>query len=215
LFQVPTKLGMPAPPSHFSQRATTGKSYVNEPTSRQNSISHLSNVPSNLSGNLMIATQIKRFLISAQKQQSRLNACSSGDTKALERLFMEHRVQRGDNPHPVESVKTDRSIESTTLSTDEFLERAVAARQTTIVKLILQIYLTLSLTQSHGVVHAVLKNPDPEILQALCNRDHAFAGFSVDYGMRSFLTDACALPPEQAVPILHVLLDNGSDVDDG
>jgi hypothetical protein len=33
--------------------------------------------------------------------------------------------------------------------------------------------------------------------------------------MRCFLTDACARPPEKIVPVLHVLLDNGADVNDG
>ncbi|KAI8634302.1 hypothetical protein F5Y19DRAFT_412921 [Xylariaceae sp. FL1651] len=33
--------------------------------------------------------------------------------------------------------------------------------------------------------------------------------------MRTFITDACALPPAQAVPVLHVLLDNNASVDDG
>lgn len=146
-----------------------------------------------------------------------LNACSSGDTGALKRFFAKHEVQRGGNPLPVQTIDAEGSAEptNTSLSIDVLLERAVAARQLAVVELVLQSYPKLSLAQRHGVVRAVLENPDAEILQVLCSHDCHFASFSVDYGMRTLLADACALPPVQAVPMLHVLLDNDGDVNDG
>ncbi|KAI1195420.1 hypothetical protein F5X97DRAFT_308231 [Nemania serpens] len=166
-----------------------------------------------------MATRTKRFPISAQEQQSLLNACSSGDTGALRRFFAEHGVQQGGNPLPVpvQDINTDSSAKppNTSLSADTLLEQAVAARQLAVVELILQTHPKPSLAQSHGIVRAVLENPDPKILQVLCGHDRDFASFSVDYGMRTLLTDACALPPAQAVLVLHVLLDNDGDVNDG
>ncbi|KAI1274865.1 hypothetical protein F5Y07DRAFT_400937 [Xylaria sp. FL0933] len=167
-----------------------------------------------------MTTQAQHFRISLQEQHSMLIAISSGDTEALKRLLIEHGVQRArnaGNPPSDQTLTPEGSAKSTTtsLSIHTVLEKAVAARQLDAVKLILKTYPALSLSQSHGVVRAVLGNPDPSILQALCAHDHAFASLSMDYGMRSFITDACALPPAQAVPILHVLLDNDADVDDG
>ncbi|KAI1119753.1 hypothetical protein F5Y10DRAFT_273757 [Nemania abortiva] len=167
-----------------------------------------------------MTTQPEYFRISAQEQHSVLNALSSGDTEALKRLLVECGVQRASNTSnsPFDQTLTpEGSAKSptTSLSIYTILETAVAARQLNAVKLILRTYPALSLSQGHGVARAVLRAPDPEILQALCAHDRAFASLSMDYGMRSFLTDACTVPPAQAVPILHVLLDNDADVDDG
>jgi hypothetical protein len=151
-----------------------------------------------------------------------LDACSFGDVANLQRLFIKHGIQPGSKPIPTQVVgpngppgKSEKINEPKIPSTDELLERAVAAKQITVVKFILQTYPSLSLNQSHGVVRAVLDNSDPAILQALCGHERDIASFSVDYGMRTFLTDACAQPPAQIVPVLQVLLDNGADVHDG
>ncbi|KAI0859733.1 hypothetical protein F4860DRAFT_481320 [Xylaria cubensis] len=154
--------------------------------------------------------------------KSMLDACSSGDVELLQKLFNKHGIQRGSKPIPVRFVATGgsqadpkESIVPIMPATDELLEQAVAARQINVVHLILHTYPSISLNQSHGVVRAVLENPDAEVLEALCNHAPDFASFSIDSGLRTFLTDACTLPPDQAVPILNVLLDNGADVDDG
>lgn len=97
------------------------------------------------------------------------------------------------------------------ISSDE----AVAAKQLKIVNFILQTCPSLSLKQSFDVVDAVLDNPDPAILKALCDHEKNFASFSIDYHIHCFLTAACARPPAEIVPVLHVLLDNGGDVNDG
>ncbi|RYC56688.1 hypothetical protein CHU98_g9519 [Xylaria longipes] len=167
-----------------------------------------------------MTTQAQHFQISAQEQHSMLNACSSGDTGALKLLLAEHGAQRASNTGNPPSDQTftpegSATSTNTSLSIHTLLETAVAARQLLVVNLILQTYHALSLSQSHGVGRAVLGTPDPDMLQVLCAHDHAFASLSVDYGMRSLITDACALPPAQAVPILHVLLDNDADVNDG
>ncbi|KAI0549250.1 hypothetical protein F4679DRAFT_595986 [Xylaria curta] len=81
-----------------------------------------------------------------------------------------------------------------------------------ILSILFSIYI---LHQSHGIVRVVLQNPDAEVLDSLCNHNRSFASFSIDSGLRTFLTDACTSPPHQAGPILNVLLDYDADVDDG
>ncbi|KAI0503233.1 hypothetical protein F5B22DRAFT_630190 [Xylaria bambusicola] len=167
-----------------------------------------------------MATRAHYFQINAQEEQSMLNACSSGDIRALEQLLKKHGVQGGNNTGnlPFDQTATadgPAKLNTISLSIHTLLEKAVAARQLAVVKLILQTCPAILLTHGHGVVHTVLEAPDSDILQELCAHDHTFASFSVDHGMRSFLTDACALPPAQAVPILHILLDNNADVNDG
>ncbi|KAI1405229.1 hypothetical protein F4819DRAFT_444508 [Hypoxylon fuscum] len=172
-----------------------------------------------------MATDNGHVSVSDDPVSPMLEACSSGDISTLQRLFADHGIQPGSEPiYPkfVDPSGNPQEVSSTSVTesqqippTTELLERAVAAKQVVIVRFILQNYPSLSLMQLHGVVRAVLENPDPAVLQALCDHESSFASFSVDYGMRSFLTDACARPPEEIVPVLHVLLDNGADVDDG
>ncbi|KAI1424057.1 hypothetical protein F5Y12DRAFT_797732 [Xylaria sp. FL1777] len=175
------------------------------------------------SAHLVMTTLDEYFANTRREQQLILDACSSGDIELLQHCFDRHGVRPGSKPIPMDVAGDDSSqteeqemfTESIIPPADELLERAVAARQTTLVKFILLTYPSLSLSQNHGIVRAVLENPDAEILHYLCKHDHTFASLSIDYGFRTFLTDACALPPAQAVPILHVLLDNGADVNDG
>ncbi|RFU25760.1 hypothetical protein B7463_g10572, partial [Scytalidium lignicola] len=65
------------------------------------------------------------------------------------------------------------------------------------------------------IIEAILDNGDANTLQAFCVHYPDFASFSIDYHGKTFLTKACARPPEKIVPVLHVLLDNGADVNDG
>lgn len=151
-----------------------------------------------------------------------LDACSSGDISTLQRLFAENGIQPGSKP--VYGVYYDpkhypqgypATAESNIPSTWELLAQAVAAKHIAVVQFILQTYPSLSLSQVLAVVHAVLDNPDPAVLQVLLDHEPGFANFSIDSGMRCFLTEACARPPEEIEPVLHVLLDNGADVNDG
>lgn len=133
---------------------------------------------------------------------SMLTASTAGDIPTLQQLL---------------EKSSDESVgcQMTTPRPDTLLERAVAAKQTDMVKFILQSYPSLNLGQSHNVVHAVLDNPDAEILQVLCNHDSGFANFSIDYSIQTLFTEACTKPPEQITSVLNVLLDNGLDVHDG
>ncbi|KAI1659199.1 hypothetical protein F4813DRAFT_354147 [Daldinia decipiens] len=151
-----------------------------------------------------------------------LDVCSSGDISTLQRLFTDHGIQPGSKPVYPKLIDPGSLQEALTTTmglrippTSKLLEQAVAAEQVAIVKFILQMYPSFSLMQEHGIVRAVLEHPNPEILQVLCNHERNFASFSIDSGMRSFLTDACARPPEEIGPVLHVLLDYGADVYDG
>ncbi|KAI6092236.1 hypothetical protein F4821DRAFT_225184 [Hypoxylon rubiginosum] len=155
----------------------------------------------------------------SSQKSSMLDACSSGDISTLQKLFTDHGIQRGSKPVYTSFVdpndSKDATVELQIPPTAELLERAVLAKQRAVVTFLLRTYPSFSLMQEHGVVRAVLDSPDPDILQALCEHEPSFACFSVDYGLRSFLTDACAQPPDKIAPVLHVLLDNGADVNDG
>ncbi|OIW26696.1 hypothetical protein CONLIGDRAFT_646846 [Coniochaeta ligniaria NRRL 30616] len=153
-----------------------------------------------------------------------LDACSSGDIATLKRLFAEEGIRPGSKPiygvyydpkYYPQGPPATATAESDIPSTWELLARAVAAKHVVIIQFILQTYPSFSLNQALGVVHAMLDNPDPAVLQVLLDHEPEFASYSVDYGMRCFLTDACARAPEEIVPVLHVLLDNGADVNDG
>ncbi|KAI0196347.1 hypothetical protein F4808DRAFT_321149 [Astrocystis sublimbata] len=151
-----------------------------------------------------------------------LNACASGDIEACRHFFAQDEV-RGRNKLTnlggITSADTETESGDTTSITvapkDKLLEQAVTSRQARVVHLLLDTYPSISLDQCDGIVRAVLENPDTEVLQALCNHDRTFSSYCFDGGFRTFLTEACTLPPSQAVPILHVLLDNDADVDDG
>jgi hypothetical protein len=79
----------------------------------------------------------------------------------------------------------------------------------------LEKYPTYSFNQEFEIIKSILDNADAETLRVLCAHDPRLASTSMDYGMRSFLTDACARPPEHIVAVLHVLLDNNADVNNG
>lgn len=148
-----------------------------------------------------------------------LGVCCSGDISTLQRLFTDHGIQPGSKPvypkftdlgSPQEALTTTMGLQIP--PTGKLLERAVAAEQVAVVKCILHMYPSFSLMQEHGIVRAVLEHPNPAVLQVLllqvlCGHERGFASFSIDSGMRCFLTDACARPPEEIGPVLHVLLD--------
>lgn len=151
-----------------------------------------------------------------------LDACSSGDVVALERQLIKHGIQSGSQPIITQCVDGKWSwVESKLITgcmippTEELLDRAVATKQLVVVKFILQTYPSFNLSQGQGIARTVIRHPDPTILKALCDHDGNFASLSMDYGFRTFFTQACEQPPTQIVPVLHVLLDYGADVDDG
>ncbi|KAH9986112.1 hypothetical protein F4779DRAFT_624318 [Xylariaceae sp. FL0662B] len=109
-----------------------------------------------------------KYLTMQDQKQSMLDVCSSVDVATLQQLFIEHGIQTGSKP-----IRTQYIIPST----DELFERAVASKQITVVNFILRTYPSLTLNQSHGVVSAVRDNPDPVVLQALCDYERNFASF--------------------------------------
>jgi hypothetical protein len=137
--------------------------------------------------------------MSALVHEAILKACASGDLPTLKEVLGDIRPQPRTEPPAAR----------------EHLETAVASRQTTIVKFLLQTYPSLSLSQESGIVHSILDNADADTLRVLCAHDPLFASFSIDYAFLSFLTEACKQPPDKIVPVIHVLLDNDADVHDG
>lgn len=139
-----------------------------------------------------------------------LNACSSGDIARLKRLLEDIGPQPGSDCVGRQCQKVVN-----TAAVHELLAKAVSSKQAATTAYLLKTYPWVTLCQAFEVVQAVLDNPDADTLRPLCAHDKSFASFSIDYHMQCFITEACARPPEQIVPVLHVLLDCGADVNDG
>lgn len=155
-------------------------------------------------------------------RQAAFDACSSGDTSTLLRLFEENGIQPTNGPvrrwfigSKAPPPPPDYISEFSIPNPYDLLERAVVAKQPAIIKLIFITYPSISLAQMSDIVEAILANPHGPTLQALVDHQPSFASFSVDYGLRSFLTEACSNRSEDIVPVIHVLLDAGGDVNDG
>ncbi|KAI0124163.1 hypothetical protein BJ170DRAFT_598485 [Xylariales sp. AK1849] len=153
---------------------------------------------------------------------SMLEACSSGDVAALQQLLSAHEIQPGSKPIITQCIdgkwsrKESKSIPGYMMpSTEELLDRAVATNQLAVVECILQTYPSLEFSEGQGIARTVIRYPNPLILKTLCSHDHNFAHLTMDYGFRTFFTEACEQPPMKIVTVLQVLLDEGVDVDDG
>lgn len=156
------------------------------------------------------------------QEQYMLSACSSGDVIALQRLFSIHGIAPGSPPIFTQCVNgTYSRVESKLIpgymipSAMELLETAVAARQLAIVEFIFRTYPQLKLSEGQNIACAIIEHPDATILKSICDHDPTFASLTMDYGFRTFFTQACEQPPAQIAPVLHVLLDYGADIDDG
>ncbi|KIM97061.1 hypothetical protein OIDMADRAFT_57703 [Oidiodendron maius Zn] len=119
-----------------------------------------------------------------------LDVCSSGDIAALRRLFIKHGIQPGSKP---------------TYGRTKHMEKNISPVESTVVSdpgmpSTMELLGRAVATKQLAVVKFILQT---------------YSSFSHNYHMRSILSDACERPPVQIVPILHVLLDNGADVDDG
>ncbi|KAI0907728.1 hypothetical protein F4823DRAFT_541264 [Ustulina deusta] len=151
-----------------------------------------------------------------------VDACSSGNFAILHSVFTRNGIRRGSTPISGKSAAFGRPriepreiAESIVPPTHYLIQRAVAFRHLEIVHHLLFIYPSVSLHQSFRLARAVLNNPDPEILQVLCEHDRAVANLSIGDGLITFLTQACTVQLPEIVPILHVLLDNDADVNAG
>ncbi|KAK0108654.1 hypothetical protein ONS95_003447 [Cadophora gregata] len=133
-----------------------------------------------------------------ENHESTLEACRVGDLFTLQKLL---------------SISTNKPIpEATGLS---LLATGVQHQHPKIVTHLLTTHPTISLCQSTDIVASLLSKPSIPILRLLLAHDSHFANISIDYGMRTFLTDACREPPPKINPLIHVLLDTGADVNDG
>lgn len=156
------------------------------------------------------------------QEQPMLDACSSGDIAALERLFDIHGIEPGSKPIITQCFYgTWSRVESKRIpgcmipSTMELLEKAVAAKQLATVEFIFQTYPSFDLSGGQGIANTVIQHPDGPILKRICNHQRAFASISMDYHLHTFFTLACEKPPDHIAPVLHILLDYEADVSDG
>lgn len=151
-----------------------------------------------------------------------LTACSSGDAAELQRLLSENGIEKNSKPiitqcvygkwKPAESPAVPGTLIPSTL---ELLDTAVAAGQLDVVDLLLKTYPSLSFSEGQNTARVLINHPDAAILKRICEHDPGFAGLTMDYGYRTFFTQACDQPPQKITPLLMILLDYGADVDDG
>jgi len=128
-------------------------------------------------------------------EQAMQQACIAGDLSTLRKL-LQNTLGQTPNIHAL-------------------LTTAVTHQHPKIVAYLLTTYPTLSLSQHTDIVKSLLSSGNVSILKRLLAHDPNFASISLDYGMRTFLTEACLSPPPKADPLIHVLLDAGADVNDG
>lgn len=139
-----------------------------------------------------------------------LDACSAGNLPKLEKLLDGTELSRGLGVEVRCYI-----LESEQPTIYELLLTAIKSRRTTVVTFLLERYPDFPLSQLTELFHAILDNADTDTLRACLVHQPRWATSSVDYGMRCFITDACARPPDRIVPILHLLIDYGADLNDG
>ncbi|ETS76421.1 hypothetical protein PFICI_11808 [Pestalotiopsis fici W106-1] len=156
------------------------------------------------------------------QEQSVLDACSSGDIVALQKLFNIHGIEPGSKPiitqclYGTWSRVESRSIPSCMIPTTmELLENAVAAKQLAMVEFIFETYPLFDLSEGQCVASAVMEHPDAAILKRICDHQRAFASISMDDHLHTFFTRACEKPPDHIAPVLNILLDYDADISDG
>ncbi|MAD83309.1 MAG: hypothetical protein CL912_25750 [Deltaproteobacteria bacterium] len=125
-------------------------------------------------------------------------ACEQGDLPILQRLMQ----------------KNGRNLKASGI-VSALLKTAVECQHPHLVDYLLSTCPDLSLSQRTDIVASLLKTSNTRILNLLLSHDPGFASISIDYGMRTFLTDACSQPPSKINPLIHILLDAGADVNDG
>ncbi|PVH70901.1 hypothetical protein DL98DRAFT_521360 [Cadophora sp. DSE1049] len=125
-------------------------------------------------------------------------ACKDGDLPTLQRLMDENGGHlKGSGTAPA------------------LLKTAVECQYPQIVNYLLSTCPDLPLSQRTDIVASLLKTSNVPILNLLLSHQPTFASISIDYGVRTFLTDACFQPSAKIDPLIHVLLDAGADVNDG
>jgi hypothetical protein len=138
-------------------------------------------------------------------RSSMLDACYCGDIATLQRLFADNGIEPGSKP--IHRPGIPHAL--------DLLERAAEGRKAAVVKFILDTYPSLSLCEGQGVASAVINNPDTDVLQLLLDHQPNFASLTMDYHMFTFLTEACSKRSADIVPVIHLLVDSGGDVNEG
>lgn len=138
--------------------------------------------------------------------QDMLNACTSGDIAALQRIFEAENIQNGSKP--VYIFAPDGLP-----PTNEMLEVAITKGKSDIVFLLLETY--TGINSSEWVITALLNHPDMAILRALYNYNQGIVQFEWDDRFRTFVTEACKQPPKKIAPLLHFLVEHDAALDVG
>ena len=130
-------------------------------------------------------------------------------------LAMQQACKLGDLPKLKNIISISSNEPTSAINIHALLTTAVQHQHPQIITFLLTTHPTISLSQSTEIVISLLSTANIPILRLLLTHDPSFASTSLDYGMRTFLTDACFQPPEKINELLHVLLDAGADVNDG
>ncbi|KAI1387526.1 uncharacterized protein F4822DRAFT_285401 [Hypoxylon trugodes] len=140
---------------------------------------------------------------------------------ALEITWLYKKDRGAQPPHFADPGNAQETLTATTITMQftpsQLLRYAVEEKDRDAVRRLLQMNPSISLMREVRIVDAILDNPDPTILRILCNHQPVFVNFFFPYihVAESFLTKACTKPPNKINSVIHVLLDNGAQVNMG
>ena len=140
-------------------------------------------------------------------RQDILDACTSGNVAALQRLFETNNIKGSE---PIYISSDDKPPPA-----NDMLEASIANGHLDVVLLILNAYENNRIQLYGQVITALVENPNMDIMDALYNYDNNMVSFEWDDHVNTFLTRACEQPPDKIAPLLHFLIDNDADLEAG
>lgn len=143
----------------------------------------------------------------ASPSQEILNACTSGDVAALQRLFSANNLQNSDPVY--------RDSPSVPPPVNFMLTAAITHGHVAVVSSVLQTYPGRRIQFSSETITSLLQNPNIDILQALYDYDPYVTSFEWDGHTATFVTKACEQPPEKITPLLMWLIEHDADMEGG
>ncbi|KAJ8118449.1 hypothetical protein OPT61_g582 [Boeremia exigua] len=141
------------------------------------------------------------------QSQGMLDACTAGDVVDLQRRFDTNNIQNSD---PVYQNST-----SGPPPVNSMLVAAITHGHVDVVSLILRTYSGRNVQFTSETIEALLHHPNLDILQTLYEYDPFIVSFEWDGHTDTFVTKACAQPPNKITPLLLWLIEHDADLEGG
>ena len=141
--------------------------------------------------------------VTVPHQRAMLDACKAGKRSALETLFQEHNVRKGDDGVPYLKPPPTGAP-----PTNILFATAIRHGQKSILEFLQSIYPRVDLA-GHIIVNAFLERPDVAMLRLVHSQSRHICSFNFNSRGNSFLTEAFQRGPDHT-PLIHFLLDHGN-----